>query len=155
MLVRPSSTQRTSVSDPTLMEYRTLEMTPRKVKRSSLERTRAMRSHPYTDRLFYEQYHRELARYRPDMFEDEDVSLLLLIGMLGIGIVCLMLGTWLLWQRLPFALAQGFTTEIQVKASTLLPWKIHVPTHLLFLLPTILYLLGASAVCSFRRYVRR
>jgi hypothetical protein len=113
-----------------------------------------MQTDPFAERLYQEQYHRALARQHPSMFEDEDVSPLLLGGMLIAGMVLLLLGTWFFYQRLPLALEQGFATEITVKASAVLPWKTHVPAHLLLLLPTTLYLLASIVFGGYRRYAR-
>lgn len=90
-------------------------------------------------------------RERRDIFEDEDVSPLLPIGILIIGIVAALVASYLAFRAIRLGLQIGFSAEIEM-GGRWLGAPSRFPVHNLLITPVLLYFVSGVCVYAYRRY---
>jgi hypothetical protein len=107
------------------------------------------------DRIDTEDFREAVVRQyeRQDSFEEEDVSPLLPLGIFVIGIVSILVASYLGFKGLRLCFQIGFTTQIEM-GGWLLGKPDKYPAHIHLLTPTILFLLSGYCFHACQRYRR-
>jgi len=92
---------------------------------------------------------------KSDLFDDEDTSPIILIGLSVIGVGSIIAALSMCYRPITLGLKMGFGAQITSKDAFGIWGGVHIPVHLLFIYPVIFFFLGGMALYAVFRYSRQ